>query len=247
MLTSSIGHDSDQRCSVILFATSSSKRLRRTSCSAPPSSRPALPDRTRSAQTQPETKLPSSLDSATRIIAQIKRADYEGDRAAAQRLPRRTRPPSENKIIASSVLYWRRFRALAPCHQRLQRDPDSEGLGRRLKRRDLRFQRLPRPESPPSSSPRSQRFPPRLPMYLNMKDLSRVQELIQQSSPLLQRSHGQPIPTTHVHCGCSADPLVEPPERGGGRQSLRSLQPRPRIIRKGSTSRSGTSWGEPDY
>jgi len=43
------------------------------------------------------------------IVAQIQRADYEGDRAALKRLHRELAPFAENKDLAARVRYWRGF------------------------------------------------------------------------------------------------------------------------------------------
>jgi hypothetical protein len=64
------------------------------------------------AQAESETKLTAdpSRDSIIRRVEQIKRADYEGDRAALKRLHAELTPqPSANKTQASRVLYWRGF------------------------------------------------------------------------------------------------------------------------------------------
>jgi DNA phosphorothioation-dependent restriction protein DptG len=46
---------------------------------------------------------------AARIIAQIQRADYEGDRAAMQRGYDELQPFVENQDLASRIRYWRGF------------------------------------------------------------------------------------------------------------------------------------------
>lgn len=48
-------------------------------------------------------------EQVTRIVAQIQRADYEGDRAALKRLYDDLAPYAEKKEIASRVKYWRGF------------------------------------------------------------------------------------------------------------------------------------------
>lgn len=50
-----------------------------------------------------------SRDRAIKIVAQIQRADYEGDRVALKRLHAELTPFVENKDFASRVLYWRGF------------------------------------------------------------------------------------------------------------------------------------------
>lgn len=51
-----------------------------------------------------------SRDHLIRIVTQIQRADYEGDRAALKRLYGELVPPmAENEEMASPVRYWRGF------------------------------------------------------------------------------------------------------------------------------------------
>ena len=57
---------------------------------------------------------PSSADESARaqvvgIVAQIQRADYEGDRAALKRLHEQLAPFAKNQELASRVLYWQGF------------------------------------------------------------------------------------------------------------------------------------------
>jgi hypothetical protein len=61
-----------------------------------------------SAQTQPEAnpRAAGFRDSSVRIVEQIKRADYEGDRVALKRFHAELMPPPGNKVLASRVLYW---------------------------------------------------------------------------------------------------------------------------------------------
>ena len=51
----------------------------------------------------------SSREQVIKIVTQIQRADYEGDRAALKRLHGELTPFVENKELASRVRYWRGF------------------------------------------------------------------------------------------------------------------------------------------
>src|SRR5690348_15701415 len=50
-----------------------------------------------------------SRESIVRMVEQIKRADYEGDRAALQRLHGELPTSAADKPVASRLLYWRGF------------------------------------------------------------------------------------------------------------------------------------------
>ena len=51
----------------------------------------------------------SQRDEVTRIISQVQRADYEGDRAALKRLYEELAPFADDKEIGAKVRYWRGF------------------------------------------------------------------------------------------------------------------------------------------
>jgi len=53
--------------------------------------------------------LERSRDSIIRIVTQIQRADYEGDRPALRRLHDELTPIPEDNKLAARVLYWRGF------------------------------------------------------------------------------------------------------------------------------------------
>ena len=62
-------------------------------------------------QARPEAKPAANpaRDSVIRVVEQIKRADYEGDRVALKRLHGELTPLRDNKMLASRGLYWRGF------------------------------------------------------------------------------------------------------------------------------------------
>src|SRR5207247_8628413 len=55
------------------------------------------------------TPAKDTRDQAARIVAQIQRADYEGDQAAMQRGYDDLKPFLEDKELASRIRYWRGF------------------------------------------------------------------------------------------------------------------------------------------
>jgi len=63
------------------------------------------------AQSQPPAKSTSNQnrESMLPIVQEIKRADYEGDRAALKRLHGELTAPAGDKVLASRALYWRGF------------------------------------------------------------------------------------------------------------------------------------------
>ena len=55
------------------------------------------------------TRANDAREQAARIVAQIQRADYEGDRAAMQRGYDELKPFMEDQKLASRIRYWRGF------------------------------------------------------------------------------------------------------------------------------------------
>src|SRR5262245_54646422 len=55
------------------------------------------------------TPAEETRERAARIVARIQRADYEGDRAAMQRLYDELQPFIEHQELASRIRYWRGF------------------------------------------------------------------------------------------------------------------------------------------
>src|SRR5213080_2787820 len=51
----------------------------------------------------------TSRDRAIKLVSQVQRADYEGDRSALRRLHDELAPFAGNKNIAARVQYWRGF------------------------------------------------------------------------------------------------------------------------------------------
>src|SRR5258708_34483925 len=56
-----------------------------------------------------EASLESRRDQITKLVVQIQRADYEGDRAALRRLCNDLAPFAEDKEFGAKVQYWRGF------------------------------------------------------------------------------------------------------------------------------------------
>jgi tetratricopeptide (TPR) repeat protein len=57
----------------------------------------------------PSSAKESARTQVVTIVAQIQRADYEGDRAALKRLHEQLAPSAKNQELASRVLYWQGF------------------------------------------------------------------------------------------------------------------------------------------
>jgi hypothetical protein len=202
-------------------------------------------------QTQPAAKsvVDSARASAIRIVEQIKRADYEGDRAALKRLHAEFTPPPENRMLASRVLYWRGFalwrRAIngfneTPTPQDLQDDLNGAVA-------DFNDSLAQDPSFVESKIAEGSCFG--YLAYLNMKDPARLQESIQHSSSLLKDAMAADPDNPRLLWVLGPVRWSSPAERGGGQDKAFDLYNRGLdIIRKKPASNDPLepSWGEPE-
>ena len=132
--------------------------------------------------------LEPSRDSIIRIVTQIQRADYEGDRPALKRLHEELAPVPEDKNLASRVLYWRGFALWRRAINGFNETPTPEDLEEDLTKAVADF------KAAIASQPAF--VEPKIGeasclgnvIYLHRKDPTRVQELLQQSSPLFKEA-----------------------------------------------------------
>ncbi len=79
----------------------------------------------------------SPREAATRLVAQIQRADYEGDRAALRRLYGELAPFADDKEIGTKVLYWRGFalwrRVLNGFNETVERAEQEQDLNQAIR------------------------------------------------------------------------------------------------------------------
>ena len=132
--------------------------------------------------------LEQSRDSIIRIVTQIQRADYEGDRPALKRLRDELAPIPEDNKLGSRVLYWRGFALWRRAINGFNETPTPTDLEADLTQAVTDFNaaiaRDPAWVEPKIGAGSSLGYQ----MYLNTKNLTRVQELLQQSSPLLKEA-----------------------------------------------------------
>jgi hypothetical protein len=132
--------------------------------------------------------LEQSRDSIIHIVTQIQRADYEGDRPALKRLHDELAPIPEDNKLASRVLYWRGFAMWRRAINGFNESPTPTDLEADLKQAVTDFNaaiaRDPAWVEAKIGAGSSLGYV----MYLNKKDPTRVQELLQQSSPLLKEA-----------------------------------------------------------
>ncbi len=204
-----------------------------------------------SAQIQPEVKRSGdpSRDSIIRIVNQIQRADYEGDRAALKRLHDELTPIPEDNKLASRVLYWCEFAMWRRAINGFNETPTPTDLETDLTQAIADFKdaiaRDPAFVEPKIGAGSSFGYL----MYLHRKDQARVQELFQQSSPLLKEALAAAPDNPRLLWVLGPIRWSSPPERGGGQDKAFELYQRGlQEIRKQKPSSDPLepSWGEPE-
>jgi hypothetical protein len=192
--------------------------------------------------------LDQSRDSIIRMVTQIQRADYEGDRPALKRLHDELAPiPPDNKL-ASRVLYWRGFAMWRSAINGFNDTPTPTDLEADLTQAVTDFNaaiaREPTWVEPKIGAGSSLGYL----MYLNKKDSTRVQELLQQSSPLLKEAIATAPDNPRLLWVLGPIRWSSPPERGGGQdkaielynKGLQAIRDRKRDV----ADPLDPSWGE---
>jgi len=198
------------------------------------------------ARTSPEL----SRDSVIPIVTQIQRADYEGDRAALKRLHDKLTPIPEDNKLASRVLYWRGFALWRRAINGFNESPTPEDLEEDLTLAVTDFKdaiaRDPAFVEPKIGAGSSLGYL----MYLHKKDPTRVEELLQQSSPLLKDAMTTAPDNPRLLWVLGPIRWLSPPERGGGQEKAietynKGLEAVHKQMRAASDPME-PSWGEPE-
>ncbi len=170
------------------------------------------------AEQRPAEKAPAGLsrDSIIGIVHKIQRADYEGDRPALKGLHDQLTPIPEDGKLASRVLYWRGFALWRRAINGFNDSPTPNDLEEDLTEAVADFKdaiaRDPAWVEPKIGAGSSLGYL----MYLHKSDQTRVQELFQQSSPLLKEAMAAAPDNPRLLWVLGPIRWSSPPERGGG-------------------------------
>jgi hypothetical protein len=199
-------------------------------------------------QTQPDAR---TTDTAAilRKIEQIKRADYEGDRVALERLHEEMAPRPDDKHLASRVLYWRGFalwrRAINGFNDSVPPKELEDDFNAAIS--DFNDSLAQDPGFVESKIGAASCYSNLV--YLNRKDPARVQDSIQHSSPLLKEVMAADPDNPRLLWVLGPIRWSAPPERGGGQnkafelydRGLEAIRKRPAV-----SDPLEPSWGEPE-
>jgi uncharacterized protein YciI len=197
-----------------------------------------------------KTSLELSRDSIIRIVTQIQRADYEGDRPALKRLHDELTPIPEDNSLASPVLYWRGFALWRRAINGFNETPTPTDLEGDLTQSVSDFKdavaRDPAFVEPKIGLVSSLGYL----MYLHKKDPTRVQELLQQVSPLLKEAMAAAPDNPRLLWVLGPIRWSSPPERGGGQDKAFEIYNKGleavRNQKHGVVDPLEPSWGEPE-
>ena len=213
---------------------------------------PVLLASTFAMELRPADKAPHGLsrDAIVHLVGQIQRADYEGDRPALKRLHDELAPiPADNKL-ASRVLYWRGFALWRRAINGFNESPTPTDLEEDLTQAVTDFKdaisRDPAFVEPKIGAGSSLGYL----MYLHRKDATRVQELFQQSSPLLKEAMATAPDNPRLLWVLGPMRWASPPERGGGQDKAfegynRGLEAI-RNQKRDASDPLEPAWGEPE-
>ena len=191
-----------------------------------------------------------SRDSVIRIVTQIQRADYEGDRPALKRLHDELAPTPEDNKLAARVLYWRGFALWRRAINGFNDSPTPTDLEADLTQAVADFKdsiaRDPAFVEPKIGAGSSLGYL----MFLHRKDPTLMQELLQQSSPLLKEAMATAPDNPRLLWVLGPIRWSSPPERGGGQDKAFEIYNKGlegvRNQKRGVADPLEPSWGEPE-
>lgn len=203
-------------------------------------------------QTQPTTKQAAdpARESIIRLVTQIQRADYEGDRVALKRLHAELTPPSGNDALASHVLYWDGFAlwrsAINGFNETVTPNDLEDNLDGAIADFDAAIAKNPADVESRIGKASCLGYL----MYMNRKNQARVQELLQQASPLLKETQALAPDNPRLLWVLGPIRWSSPPERGGGQDKAFEIYNRGlEAVRKqksGASDPLAPAWGEPE-
>jgi hypothetical protein len=197
-----------------------------------------------------KTDLVPSRDSIIGIVTQIQRADYEGDRPTLKRLHDELTPIPEDNKLASRVLYWRGFALWRRAINGFNESPTPTDLEADLTQAVTDFKdaiaRDPAFVEPKIGAGSSLGYL----MYLNKKNPSRVQELLQESTPFLKEAMATAPDNPRLLWVLGPLRWSSPPERGGGQDKAFEIYNKGleavRAHKPDVVDPLEPSWGEPE-
>jgi tetratricopeptide (TPR) repeat protein len=195
---------------------------------------------------------PPKLDraAATKIVVQIQRADYEGDRAALKRLYADLTPDSTDKHVASRFRYWRGFAMWRRAQNGFNESADPKELEADLQQAVVEFNEALEldPDFVDAKVGDAACFSNLA--FLKFKRGEPAQDLLVKSGQLLKEGQAQAPENPRLFWVLGANLWYAPPQYGGGQdKAFETYQKGLELSRKQNTQSSDVlepSWGEPE-
>jgi tetratricopeptide (TPR) repeat protein len=185
-----------------------------------------------------------------KIITQIQRADYEGDRAALQRLYAELNPYVDDQEIASRVHYWRGFALWRKALNGFNDSVDPLELEQELKQAVEEFDK--------SSAADAGFVDAKIAavsclsnlMFLNQKNPARIQELLARVVPMTKEAQAAAPDNPRLLWVVGANRWYISPEHGSGQdKAIETYEKGLELARKqkgGTSDALDPTWGEPE-
>jgi tetratricopeptide (TPR) repeat protein len=191
-------------------------------------------------------------EQAIKIVSQIQRADYEGDRTALKRLYGELSPfaNDKDKTLASRVLYWRGFALWRRSINGFNDSADPKELEQDLMQAVDDFNKANAIDAGFVDAKVGTASCLGFDMFLNQKNQSRVQELYAQSSPLLKEVRAAAPDNPRMLWVLGPILWRVPAERGGGQDKAIEAYEKGLALARAQKSQASDplepSWGEPE-
>lgn len=196
---------------------------------------------------------PRSTDhaSATAIVKQIQRADYEGDRAALKRLYAELEPLVEDSSVGSRVRYWRGFALWRRALNGFNESADRSDLEQDLTLALAEFENAAKgPDLADAQAAEASCLQNLAFLHYIQKDAGPAKDFLEKSLPLLQAAEAAEPENPRVLWVLGASRWYAPAERGGGQTAaMETYEKGLRAARRHSSSVVDPlkpSWGEPE-
>ncbi len=189
-------------------------------------------------------------DPAIQLVAQIRRADYEGDRTALQRLREELKPVGDDKKIVARLRYWRGFALWRRALNGFNDKVDPTGLAQDLTQAVEEFdQSIAADPSFVDAKVGAVSCLLNL-VFLNQKDEARVRELLTRAVPMMKEAQAAEPDDPRLLWVVGSSQFYRPPEQGGGQaKGMATYERGLEAARKQKTNASDPlqpSWGEPE-
>jgi hypothetical protein len=189
-------------------------------------------------------------EAVTKIVVQIQRADYEGDRAALKRLYGELTPFVEDKELASRVRYWRGFALWRRAVNGFNDSVDPKEQEADLTLAVDEFNKAAASDPGFLDAKVGAVACLGLCLSLNQKDPARMQELMAQVSPIMKEARAADPDNPRLIWVLGPILWRTPAERGGGQdKAIETYHKGLEEVRKRKATASDPlepSWGEPE-